>query len=387
MSRTPLGDIMSPLQGSPLSRRLIEPTINEMFGPNTKPHASNARPVPPDPRVQRRQAGDPQGGQVRQRSIRPSQSVGPGDAADGCPDAVDRRPDRPELRAAHGRPLPRGHPRSRCRDARRRHRPLASDRGTRRGVGRTSSPTSTGSRRRGSRERRGEHRDGELALPLAGRASRRKSSTAASASSAGCQSQHSRRTISGVTRFSVGTETRSRQLGEAGSGRLQPRGRLWFATGPPRRGRRPVLRFGDLGQVVGCRGRGSARPATPARCGAACDPPNTGSAVSFSTVSGSAVAALMIAESGRMRPGAMSRAAGDVVAGRPQLAHGGQRAAVAHLVDARRAPPPVPSGRCALRRCAGTRTPVRPIRSCPAPRAPRRWRRAVRRSTSTSSAA
>jgi pimeloyl-ACP methyl ester carboxylesterase len=37
LSRTPLGDIMSPLQGSPLSRRLIEPTINEMFGPDTKP--------------------------------------------------------------------------------------------------------------------------------------------------------------------------------------------------------------------------------------------------------------------------------------------------------------------------------------------------------------
>jgi pimeloyl-ACP methyl ester carboxylesterase len=37
LSRTPLGDIMSPLQGSRLSRRLIEPTINEMFGPDTKP--------------------------------------------------------------------------------------------------------------------------------------------------------------------------------------------------------------------------------------------------------------------------------------------------------------------------------------------------------------
>jgi pimeloyl-ACP methyl ester carboxylesterase len=37
LSRTPLGDLMSPLQGSPLSRRLIEPTINEMFGPDTKP--------------------------------------------------------------------------------------------------------------------------------------------------------------------------------------------------------------------------------------------------------------------------------------------------------------------------------------------------------------
>jgi pimeloyl-ACP methyl ester carboxylesterase len=36
MSRTPLGDIMSPLQGSPLSRRLLEPTLNELFG-TTKP--------------------------------------------------------------------------------------------------------------------------------------------------------------------------------------------------------------------------------------------------------------------------------------------------------------------------------------------------------------
>jgi pimeloyl-ACP methyl ester carboxylesterase len=40
MSRTPLGDIVSPLQGGPLSalsRRLLEPTLREMFGPNTKP--------------------------------------------------------------------------------------------------------------------------------------------------------------------------------------------------------------------------------------------------------------------------------------------------------------------------------------------------------------
>jgi pimeloyl-ACP methyl ester carboxylesterase len=37
MSGTPLGALMSPLQGSPLSRRLLESTINEMFGPNTKP--------------------------------------------------------------------------------------------------------------------------------------------------------------------------------------------------------------------------------------------------------------------------------------------------------------------------------------------------------------
>lgn len=40
MSRTPMGDMMSPLQGSPLSRRLLEPTLAEMFGPNTKPDAA-----------------------------------------------------------------------------------------------------------------------------------------------------------------------------------------------------------------------------------------------------------------------------------------------------------------------------------------------------------
>lgn len=38
MSGTPLGDLLSPLQGrTSLSRRMLESTINEMFGPNTKP--------------------------------------------------------------------------------------------------------------------------------------------------------------------------------------------------------------------------------------------------------------------------------------------------------------------------------------------------------------
>ena len=37
LSRTPLGDMLSPLQSTPVSRRLIEPTLNELFGPDTKP--------------------------------------------------------------------------------------------------------------------------------------------------------------------------------------------------------------------------------------------------------------------------------------------------------------------------------------------------------------
>ena len=37
LSRTPLGDLLSPLQANPMSWRLIEPTINEVFGSDTKP--------------------------------------------------------------------------------------------------------------------------------------------------------------------------------------------------------------------------------------------------------------------------------------------------------------------------------------------------------------
>ncbi|MGE2727945.1 alpha/beta fold hydrolase [Mycolicibacterium vaccae] len=37
MSGTGLGDLLSPLQGSAVSRRVLDATINEMFGPETKP--------------------------------------------------------------------------------------------------------------------------------------------------------------------------------------------------------------------------------------------------------------------------------------------------------------------------------------------------------------
>lgn len=37
MSGTVLGDLLGPLQGSAVSRRVLEATINEMFGPGTKP--------------------------------------------------------------------------------------------------------------------------------------------------------------------------------------------------------------------------------------------------------------------------------------------------------------------------------------------------------------
>ena len=66
LSRTPLGDLLSPLQANPMSRRLIEPTINELFGSRHQTVAADARPVPRDPLLQRRQAGDAQGRQVRQ---------------------------------------------------------------------------------------------------------------------------------------------------------------------------------------------------------------------------------------------------------------------------------------------------------------------------------
>lgn len=37
MSRTPLGDMTSRFQGTPVSRRLLDRTLDKMFGPNTKP--------------------------------------------------------------------------------------------------------------------------------------------------------------------------------------------------------------------------------------------------------------------------------------------------------------------------------------------------------------
>jgi pimeloyl-ACP methyl ester carboxylesterase len=37
LSQTPLGGILSHVQDTPLSRRAMEPTLREMFGPNTKP--------------------------------------------------------------------------------------------------------------------------------------------------------------------------------------------------------------------------------------------------------------------------------------------------------------------------------------------------------------
>jgi pimeloyl-ACP methyl ester carboxylesterase len=39
MSRTPLGDLTSRFQGTPVSRRIVDRTLDEMFGPNTKPSA------------------------------------------------------------------------------------------------------------------------------------------------------------------------------------------------------------------------------------------------------------------------------------------------------------------------------------------------------------
>ena len=37
LSRTPVGDLISPLQSSRVSRRLLEPTLHELFGPQTRP--------------------------------------------------------------------------------------------------------------------------------------------------------------------------------------------------------------------------------------------------------------------------------------------------------------------------------------------------------------
>ena len=58
MSRNAVGGHHESAQGSAVVARLLEPTLNEMFGPNTKPSRRMMETVPPDPRLQRRQAGD-----------------------------------------------------------------------------------------------------------------------------------------------------------------------------------------------------------------------------------------------------------------------------------------------------------------------------------------
>ena len=92
LSRTPLGDMLSPLQATPGVPALDRTHPQRVVRAGDQTDATDARPVSPDPRVQRRQAGDTQGRQVRQRPLRASESVGPGDAANRHPDAADRRP-------------------------------------------------------------------------------------------------------------------------------------------------------------------------------------------------------------------------------------------------------------------------------------------------------
>ena len=122
MSRTPLGDIFSHVQGSPLSRRLLEPTLREMFRPEHQADPADDERVQRDLGLQRRPPGAAQGRPVHQRSLHPPQPVGARHAADRGADAVDRRTDRPQLWCPYGAALRRSDTRTRCGDARRRHR-------------------------------------------------------------------------------------------------------------------------------------------------------------------------------------------------------------------------------------------------------------------------
>ena len=135
MSRTPLGDIFSHVQGSPLSRRLLEPTLREMFGPSTKPTRQMMNVFNEILDYNGGRPGAAQGPPVHQRSLHPPQPVGARHAADRGADAVDRRTDRPQLWCPYGAALRRSDTRTRCGDARRRHRTLAATRSARCGVG------------------------------------------------------------------------------------------------------------------------------------------------------------------------------------------------------------------------------------------------------------
>ena len=131
-------------------------------------------------------------------------------------------------------------------------------------------------------------------------------------------SQHNRRSRSGESRFSVGTETDSLtpdNAARAADRRANATGSLRdhrFAGGGP-----------SNGWVTGGRASSGSARARSIADSQTCDdrrcrgPPNTGSARSCSTVVGSAVAAATIAASGSTRPGATSR----VVASRSRAIH------------------------------------------------------------------
>ena len=169
-----------------------------------------------------------------------------------------------------------------------------------------------------------------------------------------------------------------RQLPQRRAGRIQPRGGLRFA---------PAQRAGGGGPLGGSASSGgsgfpgplAARANHIAALRRWLRPPNTGNATRSSRVFGSAVAASMMAESGRMRRGAMSRRWAMSSRVSPQFAHRGQAAPVAHLMDARRSSPAVPSGRGVIAsrspQSEDSRIPLRPNRFCLArpalPRSPR----------------
>ena len=136
--------------------------------------------------------------------------------------------------------------------------------------------------------------------------SRRKFSIASLTSPLSCQSQHSRRMSSGEARFSVGTCTcadSSESPARAASSRAAASGlRLAQRTA----GGGPFCGSAVSGGSGLVRADSSAASQTCALRRCLC-PPKIGSFVRSSTVLGSATAAATIAESGRIRPGAMSR--------------------------------------------------------------------------------
>ena len=102
MSRTPLGDMVSPVPGQRGVAADHGPHPRRDVRAQHQADAAHARAVPPDHGLQRRRAGDPQGGQVRQRPLPVPQPLGAGHAGDRRADATDRRSHRSQLGTAHG---------------------------------------------------------------------------------------------------------------------------------------------------------------------------------------------------------------------------------------------------------------------------------------------
>ena len=129
-AKTPLGGLFAKYPRLFLSDKTLRPAISEVFGPNTKPSDELWRQFSEILDYNDGRRVTHKVGRFIIDRVPPPQPLGAGDARDERADAPHRRPVRSQLRTPHGRSLRRADPEGGRRSTRRRHRSLATDRGS-----------------------------------------------------------------------------------------------------------------------------------------------------------------------------------------------------------------------------------------------------------------